>query len=115
MARNNRPPAKCGTDAGYYRHRRILKEDPCDECKEAHRVAGQRPQYRRPAPDRPAVTKPRCVCGRVMLPSSEVCCMCNKERKKRSYYDPTDDPKRPVSWIRRGVIWHPVYEQSEVA
>jgi hypothetical protein len=34
--------AKCGTDSGYYHHRRSLKEDACDRCKLAHRVAEQR-------------------------------------------------------------------------
>lgn len=113
MANNHRPPAKCGTDAGYYRHRRILKEDACDECKLAHRVAGKRPQYRRP--DKPAANKPTCACGRVMLASSEVCGLCNKKRQRESYYDPADDPKRPVGWVLRGAILRPVYEQSEVA
>jgi len=30
-----RPPAECGTDSGYYRHRR-RNEDACDACKAAH-------------------------------------------------------------------------------
>lgn len=34
-----RIPAKCGTDSGYYRHRRTLKEEPCDACKAAHAAA----------------------------------------------------------------------------
>ena len=34
-----RPPASCGTSAGYYRHRRKLKEDACDPCKAAHAAA----------------------------------------------------------------------------
>lgn len=32
-------PADCGTDAGYYRHRRTLKEPACDACKTAHSAA----------------------------------------------------------------------------
>lgn len=35
QARAGRPPAACGTDAGYQRHRRD-GEQPCDECREAH-------------------------------------------------------------------------------
>jgi len=34
-----RPEALCGTDGGYYRHRRTLGENACDACKLAHRVA----------------------------------------------------------------------------
>lgn len=33
--------ALCGTDGGYFRHRRTLKEDACEACKLAHRVAEQ--------------------------------------------------------------------------
>lgn len=33
-----RSPARCGTEAGYYRHRRDDNK-PCDECTTAHRVA----------------------------------------------------------------------------
>ena len=35
-------PAKCGTDAGYYRHRRKLREDACSDCKAAHTSAERR-------------------------------------------------------------------------
>ena len=31
--------AKCGTDGGYYRHIRTLREKACDDCLEGHRVA----------------------------------------------------------------------------
>lgn len=31
----NGVPAKCGTDSGYFRHRR-LQEEPCAPCKAAH-------------------------------------------------------------------------------
>jgi len=34
-----RRKALCGTDGGYYRHRRTLKEAACEACKLAHRVA----------------------------------------------------------------------------
>jgi hypothetical protein len=33
-----RQAAECGTDGGYYRHRRTLGEEACDACKLAHRV-----------------------------------------------------------------------------
>jgi hypothetical protein len=31
--------ATCGTDAGYYRHRRTLGEAACEACREAHSIA----------------------------------------------------------------------------
>lgn len=34
-----RNDAKCGTDSGYYRHRRKFNEAACEPCKLAHRVA----------------------------------------------------------------------------
>jgi hypothetical protein len=34
--------AKCGTEAGYYRHRRVLFEPPCLPCKAAHNAAKAR-------------------------------------------------------------------------
>ena len=34
-----RPPAKCGTDGGYYRHVRITKTKACDDCRAAHAAA----------------------------------------------------------------------------
>lgn len=37
--RRRAPVAECGTDAGYYRHVRKLKERACDECRAAHCVA----------------------------------------------------------------------------
>lgn len=43
----NRPVAQCGTDGGYYRHRRTLKEPACDACKLAHRVTEAQRQARR--------------------------------------------------------------------
>lgn len=34
-----RKPARCGTDGGYYRHRRVLLEEACKPCKAAHAAA----------------------------------------------------------------------------
>lgn len=39
----------CGTDSGYYRHRRKFKERACDACKLAHRVAERARKERRDA------------------------------------------------------------------
>lgn len=33
-----KPAAKCGTDSGYFLHRRT-SEDPCPDCREAHSMA----------------------------------------------------------------------------
>lgn len=43
-------PAKCGTDSGYYRHVRTLKEPACDACLTAHAAAALERKHR-PAPD----------------------------------------------------------------
>lgn len=37
----------CGTDSGYYHHRRIQKEPACTPCKRAHAVAESDRQRRR--------------------------------------------------------------------
>lgn len=42
LARPTWKPADCGTDAGYYRHKRSLREDACDACKAAHSAAEKR-------------------------------------------------------------------------
>jgi hypothetical protein len=38
-----KPPAECGTDAGYHRHRDTrggrIPSEPCDDCKAAHAAA----------------------------------------------------------------------------
>lgn len=41
------PVAKCGTDGGYYRHRRTLKEAPCDACRAAHSKATREREQRK--------------------------------------------------------------------
>lgn len=37
-----RRTAACGTDSGYYRHRRRDKTPPCDACRLAHNLAERR-------------------------------------------------------------------------
>lgn len=37
--------AKCGTESGYHRHRRSLKEEACEECREAHSIYESRRNY----------------------------------------------------------------------
>lgn len=46
-ARPHRKAAECGTDSGYYRHRRALHEPACDDCKAAHRAAENARYWRR--------------------------------------------------------------------
>lgn len=47
-AHGYKPPARCGTDAGYYRHRKVLGEPACDSCKAAHsEVTAARARKRR--------------------------------------------------------------------
>lgn len=36
---SHRVVALCGTDSGYFRHRRQLHEPPCDACRLAHAAA----------------------------------------------------------------------------
>ena len=38
-AKLTRKAALCGTDSGYYRHRRKFNEEACQACKLAHRIA----------------------------------------------------------------------------
>ncbi len=41
--------AECGTDGGYYRHRRTLSEPACSDCKRAHTRAERERAVRRAA------------------------------------------------------------------
>lgn len=46
QARRRPPVARCGTDAGYYRHLRYTDTEPCQECKEAHAMAWRLRKHR---------------------------------------------------------------------
>lgn len=107
--------AQCGTDSGYYRHRRHTHTEPCDPCKEAHRVAQRRYKRGSRAPE-----PVRCECGRKIRAAGETTCSpCRRAkgiRRRSTIHDEHDDIKRPVGWVRRGLVWHPVYEErTEVA
>jgi hypothetical protein len=39
--------SQCGTESGYYRHRRLARETPCAACKAAHTAAARRRLNRR--------------------------------------------------------------------
>jgi hypothetical protein len=63
-------------------------------------------------------TAPRfCSCGtRIRMKSDKPDeTQCSRCRKRPA--TPTDDNgnRRPMRWVRQGLIWRPVYEQSEVA
>jgi hypothetical protein len=40
------PPAKCGTDGGYYRHKRTTFTEPCKACLRAHSQAERKREKR---------------------------------------------------------------------
>lgn len=42
-------------------------------------------------------------------------CRPGKNWRLTNYSDTEHDPKRPVTWVRKGSIQVPVYDQSEVA
>lgn len=44
--RHGKPLARCGTDAGYHRHR-YYNECPCDDCKVAHTATDKRDRKHR--------------------------------------------------------------------
>jgi hypothetical protein len=106
--------AQCGTDSGYYRHRRKLNEEPCDACKAAH-AARWRENKQDPLP--------QCPCGtRLRIRDATYCSRCrrNDERRARraekqhTVEDEHEHEKpAPDRWERRGLIWHPVYEQRD--
>ena len=90
--KGRRPIAQCGTDGGYFRHLRTLKQPACPECCEAHARANREQSWRRgvqpskaysPAPE-PAEVAPE--------PVAQV----------------------ETRWVRRGLVWVAV-ESSEVA
>lgn len=76
---------------------RTKGEDRCYDCRDA-------------APPKPPCTQ----CGRRIRTVDQTrCSPCR--RNERSNTIPDEDDTCPVRWIRRGLIWHPVYEQREVA
>jgi hypothetical protein len=74
----SRPPARCGTDSGYYRHRRH-GEPACTACLAAHATTGRvryhqpgmrygRRRTPRPTPPPPTAPKKRTEYDRTPLP-----------------------------------------------
>jgi hypothetical protein len=67
--------AKCGTDSGYFKHRR-LGEKPCDPCRLAHNAAV--------SAGKPRSAKPHCGCGkRIKVPGVSECSVCRKKTIKK--------------------------------
>jgi hypothetical protein len=98
--------AACGTDGGYYRHRRITNTEPCEACKRAHA------DWKRQRANTPFG---RCPCGTALRTENEYCSRCRRKLERaeaKQQQDEEGDPKRPVAWVRRGAILRPVYEQS---
>lgn len=65
-----------------------------------------------------------CVCGRRIHKAAESACWeCVRRtrpqkrpsRRRQQYTDTEHDPKRPVAWVRRGLIQYPVYRESGAA
>lgn len=72
--RRNAREAVCGTDSGYFRHRRKLNEPPCYECTRAH-AAAERDRVARKAA---GFVRPRCQCGSAINTDQEKCYTCRR-------------------------------------
>lgn len=102
-----RPPAVCGTDGGYYRHRRTGTEI-CDGCRSAHNERKKELE---------ANPRGRCGCGTQLRTDHAFCSRCRRRMQRAEAKQSHEEHSKPGPdrWVRRGLIWHPVYEQSEVA
>lgn len=113
--------AACGTDSGYYRHRRILREEACDDCKAAHAAAerngGPAARYCecgtiiRSAADRCYACRngaKRCICGQVIRAKNQD--QCHDCRTGLLLNE--DDGRILVGWRKDGMIKRPLFRQS---
>lgn len=58
----------------------------------------------------------KCACGRGIKTERDTCSQCTKRPPRSKRLIPAaEDPTRPDRWDRKGLIWYPVYEESEVA
>lgn len=91
--------------------RRKVPRPPCTGCGKWVRVKGED----RCHACRSLTSKPPCTqCGRqIRAVDQTVCAACRRNERRNTI--PEEEDTRPVTWIRRGLVWHPVYEQSEVA
>lgn len=103
-----RPPAECGTDGGYYRHRRQLNEPACDPCKAAHSAyerfnrdnRGKRIRTPKPREGR----LPCRVCGTEGTWSGR-CRPCGQKARRKPRELTVVAPETPIVWVRDGLIW----------
>lgn len=101
--------AKCGTLAGFNRHKRTLKEEPCQACKDAENALQRRLRVARPE-------KRYCACGREIRTGHDACSecralegripcrLCGKHTRAEfcsaCISDPTEDRHMPTGWVR---------------
>ena len=97
------PPrtARCGTDAGYKRHRK-LGQDACDACRQAH--ADYNRGYRYSVTTPPA---PRRYCTNCSGETRTEHAMCSLCRKILDQDGGQDIGPEPV-WVRQDGIWRAV-------
>lgn len=96
----------------------LIGDDPCPACdvrtQPRHCGCGRRLRFAdtemclRCLRARPL---PKCQCGTEIRTDADQCSRCRRRKTERTY----DDSPCPAGWVRRGLIWQPVYEQSEVA
>lgn len=95
--------AECGTDSGYYRHIRTLKQPPCEPCAEAHRAKSR---------NRDRTSSRKCQCGRWFRTERyDKCLECRGPEAQPKALDPAE-----IVWEKdRHGIWRhvDVYEPSE--
>lgn len=90
--------------------RKKVARNSCTGCGKWVRVAGEE----RCHACRSKTEKPRCGCGRQIRADGQTeCSPCRRHQRRNTIPDETDTC--PVRWVRSGLIWRPVYEQSEVA
>ena len=105
-----KPPARCGTDSGYYRHKRTTHTDPCPPCLAAHSEAQSARQRRRRVvtPRKPAKrsTVP-CRCG---APSETGRCRpCwNEDRDEQTRRQRAERAERAAAELAYEGEWVPV-------
>ena len=86
--------APCGTVAAWSRHRR-RREEPCDPCKAAWRIADA--AYKRAARARPATLAPCAECGQPRKPQSGAHGWCHRCYQRWLYHgNPSFTPSRTV-------------------
>jgi hypothetical protein len=105
--------AQCGTDSGYYRHKRITHTPVCDDCQAAHRAyeAARKAKRREGKPARPRTgqyKRTACIdCGKSCRAKDSICWPCQQVRAAAE-----EEEDIHPTWIRRGLIWVAVREDE---